>query len=69
MVQYTVVYINSAKHSKIKMINFQRVKESRRKNNQEPRLRTTDLDHTIKVVLKIMPFTSYQLGAKTSLAL
>ena len=39
---FNIIYINSAKHSKIKMINFQRVNESRRKNSQEPWLRTTN---------------------------
>ena len=36
MVQYTLVYINSAKHLKLTMINFQRVNESRRRISQEP---------------------------------
>ena len=37
------------------MINFQKVTESRWKNNQEPRLKTTDLDANMfqeKVVTK-----------------
>ena len=33
------------KRLKLKMINFQKVYESRRKDNQELRLRTTDLNH------------------------
>ena len=44
MVQYTLVYIHSVKHFKLKMINFQRVIESRKKDSQEARLRTTGLE-------------------------
>ena len=43
---FNIVFMNSAKHLKLKIFNFQRVKKSRRTNCQEPRVRTTAIHVT-----------------------